>query len=248
MQGPFPLMRHFPVFLPLSPRAFFLPPILAAASIFFGCDRSADPPAGAAAIECSAEGQPLPQLETFQQLRACYEKLSYLPMKPYLPDDQSSQVIHLLAVLDRLSAANRATLRAVRAACPDAEPAAFDLGALSDNLGLFSRRVEYAGRREEGDRGTVSVQVAGRLPLERLEFVMQDGYWRYLPGEPPPDLAEMLSKVADALHTFARVLHGRQMSPDELREDYRLMVGSKLKAVQEHVLQARRPAAPARER
>jgi hypothetical protein len=213
-----PAQRLIAVFVPLV--SFTLP----------ACDRlEPDSLDGAGASDCRLTGEPLSLTDTFYQLRACFEERSLLAMQPYIDPAGQDEVIELLLAMDELVAANNAMLQTIKRAAPDMELEEFDMSWLADKLDLFSRDVEFVSCEERGDRGVVILNVSDRPPLEEIEFVRRDDYWLYVPGPAEPEVTEIIREIARAMGRVVFSIPSRELSPQEIRDEYRLLVMTKLR-------------------
>jgi len=178
---------------------------------------------------CLTTGEPLSLPDTFHQLRACLAERSYRAMEPYIDQAGRDEVIELLIAMDELLAANDAALQATTQACPDMDVQPFDMASVADSLDLFSREVTYVSCEESGDRGAVTANVSGRLPLDRIEFVRKGDYWMYDPGPSQPTVTSTIREIALAMDRIVFVIANRTLSPDEIREEYRLRVAPQVR-------------------
>ena len=91
---------------------------------------------------------------------------------------------------------------------------------------MFSRDVDLLDERVEGDRAVVTIQVAGRVPLEEVYLVRRDGRWLIQTDPPIPGLPETLDALAQALIDTAHLLDGGKMSAEELQRELSLREAS----------------------
>ena len=96
---------------------------------------------------------------------------------------------------------------------------AFDRAQAANALGVFSREVELLGARIEGDTAVVTIQVAGRVPLDQVNLVRRDGRWLIQTDPPVPGLAKALRDLAQGFIDTARMLDDKEMSPVELQRE-----------------------------
>ena len=180
----------------------------------------------------AADGPPLSLRETYDRLRDWHAKRSYLAMRPFIDAGSRDELIDLLIAFDELLLANSGAQLAIVKACPTIRAEAFDMSPMADWLELFSQRLEFVSLQEEGDRGTIAVQIAGRLP-EELEFERQDGRWVYLPGPIGPDLIPLVRDIARALNRITLAVSTGPHTAEEIEAEYRLRVGRRLERVNE---------------
>ena len=192
-----------------------------------GCERgdaASDQP-----VPSCADG-PATLRDTFDCLREWYALGSYTTMRAYIEPTRCDDVIDLLIVVDELLAANAGARQAIQEACPQINPALFDMSALQNEyLDLFSRDMEVVRLDESDGKGTVTVQVGNRLPLAHLRFQKRQGRWIYVPGETSPELVGRLREIARAWDRLTLVVSQRPHSPEEIMHEYRLRIQPKLK-------------------
>lgn len=180
---------------------------------------------------CRTTGEPLSLADTFHQLRACMAERSYRAMEPYIEETGRKQVIEMLIAVDELLAANEAALQAARQACPGIDVRPFDMSVLADNLDLFSRRVTCIACEESGNHGVVTASISDRLPLDRIEFIHEHGYWMYEPGPSWPAVTPAIREIAAALERIVFVISQKPHTPEEIRDEYRLRVSPKVRRI-----------------
>ncbi len=196
-----------------------------------GCDRL-EPASGGAPVSADASLDTL--RGTFDALRDAYARAAYLRLWPMIEKGSREEVVGVLLALDELLAANAAALDAIESSCAECDPAAFDWGArLENNLGVFSKEVEYVGEQVGGERGAITIQVAGRLPLEQVTFARREGRWVYVPDASSSGLIPVLRDAAHGLDRIALVLRKRSVTPSEVVEEYAIRVSPKLDRIAE---------------
>jgi len=162
-------------------------------------------------------------------------------MRRYIASDGGEALIDLLVSVDELVKANAAALASVRKTCPEMSlRRCADLSIFQDNLGLFSRSVEWVSATQSGDSAVVIAQISGRVPLKRLPFVRRDGVWRYVPGPENRLVVPTIHRLTRSLNQITLLLADREMTPKEIEEEYRIRVVGLIESVQ-----ARQAAAPA---
>ncbi len=200
------------------------------AALCGGCDRS---PAGDA-------GAGLSLAATVARMRALHQDAAYADLRRHIDASGREEVIDLLLAVDQLMVANRAALRAVRAACPTCPAAVYDLSFLADELELFAPGLRIVDAREAGTSGLVIAQVADRVPLVELRFEKRESRWVYLPGETDRDLPPVVTDLARALERVgAQLTSAGTVDPSEVEREYRYRVGRRLKAAAAGALKTR---------
>lgn len=199
-----------------------------------GCDRNSRP---ATAAFDTPSGPPLSLLETVTALREAHARGAYLSMRPRIEPQRREAVIDLLMAMDRLLAANAAARHAVQRAVPDFPIQRVDLGPiLADNLELFSKNLEVVRSEENGDEGTVTVQIAGAMPLVHLHFQRSGRHWLYLPGEDPGKLIPLLTQLTTGLERISVSVAGSPQTPESIMREYQLRIAPKLRSVTREVV------------
>jgi hypothetical protein len=193
------------------------------AALLGGCSGSSPAPQATA-----RSSPPKTPRDTYDYLRSCYGRRAFGAMEPYVDAERFEEVANLLVAMDELLAANAAAQQAVRAVCPSSA-GVFDLAALGDNLDLFSQGAEYVETEQKGEEAVVRVQIKGQMPLSEIRFLQRDGRWTYLPGESVGGLVPKIRAIAQALnHVRAMVLIGPK-TPENIRQEYRLLVAPRLR-------------------
>lgn len=188
------------------------------------CDNfgSSDPMSAGAA-------RPMSLAETYDFLRDAHAHARYGAIRPCLEPAQRNETVDLLITVGEFLAANEATLSAVRKSCPQMPTRQIDFSSIGDNLGLFSQHVERITVAEQGDRGIVTVQVAGQLPLVDLVFRRTGGVWRYVPGRGNPEVLQIIRQMREALDQIRRVALAGPHTPREIEREYKLRLGRRLR-------------------
>lgn len=78
------------------------------------------------------------------------------------------------------------------------------LAAMENNLGIFSRDVEFFSQSFKGDRAVVTLQEGEHVPLVHATFELRDGQWLYAPDGSPKDLPWELHLLATRLVELGR--------------------------------------------
>jgi len=195
------------------------------------------------------DGPPLSLRETYDQLRAWHAAGSYLAMGPCLDADSRQEVINFLLASDELRAANAGAQFAIAQACPGVPVEAFDLSPMTDayGLALFSRKVEFVGQQEEGDRATVTVRWPSDNRLGRVRFERRDGHWVYVPASGGRVPVQVIRDVAGALNRVALVVSTGPRTQQDIEGEYRLRIRRRLERIDPmSLVSARVPGASGR--
>ncbi|MBI5762939.1 MAG: hypothetical protein HZA51_05370 [Planctomycetes bacterium] len=82
------------------------------------------------------------------------------------------------------------------------------LAAMENNLGLFSRDVEFFSQSFKGDRAVVTLQEGEHVPLVHAVFELREDQWLYAPDPTPKDLPWELHLLATQLVELGRRVDG----------------------------------------
>jgi hypothetical protein len=140
-------------------------------------------------------------------------------LEEYLLPEQRVHVVELIQAMDQLLAANQALQASVTRNLGPATAAAFDRSEAGNAIGVFSTDVEILRQQVEGDEAVLTIQVAGRVPLEQVDLVRVDGRWLIKTDPPIPEVPLQLRKLADVLVKAARRLEKQQMTASELQRE-----------------------------
>ncbi len=147
-------------------------------------------------------------------------------LESHLLAEQRPFVIELIQAVDRLVGANEVLKEAVGRHLGPASAGGFDRSQLANAIGVLSRDVEVLDERIEGDTAKVTIQVAGRVPLDEVRLVRQDERWVIKTDPPIPGVAEEVRRLADALIDTARMLDKQPMTAMELKKELDLREAS----------------------
>jgi hypothetical protein len=163
-----------------------------ALTLSVGC-RQSPPPEPVAALPVASPA------EAAKRLHALHLKRDYRSLTPLILPEAAADTIAVLAAVDEVIDAGRAlqSIAETRYSGPAAE--AGHLSAMQNNLGVFSRDVEFFSQNFKGDRAYVTLQEGEHVPLVDAEFVFRDGKWFYVPEQTPKALAWELHLLASAL-------------------------------------------------
>ena len=133
--------------------------------------------------------------------------------------EQRPHVLDLLHAADQLAHADRVLHAAVERQFGSAAATQFDHTAVADSFGVFSRRVEIITESIHGNRATVAIQVAGRVPLENVQLVRAGGAWRIHTDPPIPEIPKLLRDLARTMSDAARDIERKPWPADTLRAE-----------------------------
>jgi hypothetical protein len=133
--------------------------------------------------------------------------------------------------MDELLAANAEVQAALHRHAPQVNAAQWDLAELQYAQGLFAEPIEIVDERGDDRSADVTIQVAGRLPLETVPMRRRGDRWVYAPETGPGDMPEALRGVARGLHRIARAIEGGATTEEAVRDEFRTRISPKLEAV-----------------
>lgn len=174
------------------------------------CDRdeskgsqASEPPAGDA-LASPPVGEELSPAETIRLVHKHRRSGRLSALAPHLLPEQRPHIVELIQAVDRLRWADQVLQESVARRLGESTARALDRSQLGNIIAVFSWDVAVVGEAIEGDRATVSVQIADRLPLERVEMIRRDGRWIIVTDPPIRAIAGELRKLAEALVAVAR--------------------------------------------
>lgn len=113
-------------------------------------------------------------------------------------------VRELVEAADRLVAAEEEFRSTVTRRLGHASAARVDRSGAADAIGVFSRNIRIVQERIDGDRATVTVQVADRVPLETVALVRREERWLIQTDPPIPEVAVRVRELAEVLLAMSR--------------------------------------------
>lgn len=120
--------------------------------------------------------------------------------------EQRKAVVDLVMSVDRLATANDTLTLATREHLGAATAETVDRPGLANIIGVFSRDVELIDEHVTGDKAVVTIQVAGRIPLEEIELVRRQRRWLIQTDPPVEGMTDALRRHADTLIGLARAV------------------------------------------
>jgi hypothetical protein len=178
-------------------KARYLSLSVAIAMFCFGSGASCrrDPPSSKAYSTLSAESP----LEVARALHNLHEQREYGKIAQRIVEEDRARLMRLLIALDDTIDANVTLRRTAESAFSGPQEECWDLAAMQNNLGIFSRDVKFISMAYRGEIGEVTLQQGSAVPLVHVEFVQEGGQWLLRP-EPTPDT------LPEALHELTRIL------------------------------------------
>lgn len=133
--------------------------------------------------------------------------------------ERRSHVLGLLQAMDRLLWANQVLQAAVVSRFGRATARVFDRSRAANAIGVFSHDVEVLDQQVDGDNAVVTIQIAGRVPLDEVKLVRREHRWLIQTDPPITGVADELHRLAEVLVDAARMLDKTAMTPVELKKE-----------------------------
>ena len=169
-----------------------------------------------------ANEHPVSPSDTLRLVRQYRAQGAFNRLRDYLVPEQREAVIdHLLAV-DELVMSYRLLNHVVAERVGQGSATAFDPQAVANIVGVFSRDVTLVDEVVDGDRATITISVAGRVPVEHVEMVMPDDVWLVKTDTPVIGLASEIRKLAEATDHVVFEIRSRDMTAEDVREELNL--------------------------
>ena len=172
-----------------------------------------------ATVDKALPSAPASPIDTVRACHALRNAGQFRQAAEMVVPERRDAVLDLLLSVDRLTVANRELERAVREHIGAATATVFSRPGVANIVGVFSRDVEVVSERVESDRAEVTIQVASRVPLERVALVRRGGVWLIETDPPVPGLSEEIGNLAAALVDVARSVRNRPWTADELASE-----------------------------
>lgn len=203
-------------------------PVLLVACALAGCNRDA-PPATAT--------PPHDPRQVTAALITARKTGSYRELEQYIVQKRRSEVVATLIAVDGFLEANRSLGDRVRQVFSQAIAESIDQSYFGQNLDIFSPGVQLLDHSVNGAGAEVAYQVNEQLPLRHTQLVIEQGEWRYDPGEGyDPALPRAFEEMARGLKTLQQDLDSGRLpidrirsNPEMLQEEVRMRLSAGLK-------------------
>ncbi len=213
-----------------------------------GCDRSASS-RDAARNARNATASPvrakpptaadLSPKQVVQQLHAHRSQGRYRQMCTLLVEERRRPVEALVLAVDELVAAESGLQEAIRRAIGEGSATHFaQRQQVANIIGVLSRDVRVVREQIAGDEAEVTIQVAGRVPLEVVRLERRDGVWQVQTDEPISGLAETLRDLAAVTRRMAGEVERRAFTAEEINHELALRQAPVLRRIAELVDEA----------
>ena len=187
------------------------------------CDRSdhrsdgSDPEVATRAVITGPRREVISPTQTVRRVHQLRIAGQVAQLEKHLLPSQRPYIVELIQSIDQLLSANRVLQASIAKHLGSATAIAFDRSEAANAIGVFSKDLEVLNERIEGDRAVVTIQVGGRVPLEEVQLVREQGRWLIQTDPPIPEVAKELRKLADVLVQAARRLEVRRITAAELK-------------------------------
>ncbi len=214
------MRMHFP-----TCRATLVGILLPLAPLGVCCDRprsTPDQPESGSSVRASRHApsdSTLSPIDTVRRIHAYRLAGQIGRIEPYLLPEQRSAVVELIQAVDRLAWAEKVLQAAVTRHLGRASAAMFDHSDVVNIIGVFSRDVEVVAGRVDGDQALVTIQVAGRVPLEEVNMILRAKRWVIQTDAPVPGVAGQLRDLAEVLIDAARRVEKDRLTAAELKRE-----------------------------
>jgi len=137
----------------------------------------------------------------------------------YVVPEHRPAVIELIQAVDQLCLDNSVLQDRIRASGAAASAILFDRSEVANIIGVFSADVNVIREEVHGDSAVVTVEVAGRVPLEDVRMTFADGRWMIRCDRPIPGLADELRNLGKALQRVGQAVQTRKLSVEEIQHE-----------------------------
>jgi hypothetical protein len=210
------------------------PWLLAAGAIVSGaCDKSQPGQAPPSVPKATDAVQPVTPSDVVLHVHKLRRQRKYTELRDWIVPDRASATMDFLLAMDHLLAANAAAQEAIKAKVPTAPALEWDLSRLADLQGVFSSRIRVISETKESPRATVMIEVADQLPLEQVNLHWTNGRWLLVSDAGLKLLPEPLMQLAEGLRHVTTTVQSKPVTIDEIREEFRVRVGPRLRHLQD---------------
>lgn len=165
-----------------------------------GASTSGDAPAVAVEVSTTVRSP----IETLRALHAARWSGRYSAMQELIVPEQRDAVVSLVLAVDQLIAAENNLQQTLRATIGEGSAQRYrQRTQVANIIGPLSRDVRWISEHLDGAHAVVMMQVADRIPLERVELTQSPTGWLVQTDKPIPGLAEALGELAAVTRRFA---------------------------------------------
>ena len=192
-------------------------------------------------------GDPLTPADTVRRVNQLRRAGRFQEMTNYVSQEHQTAVSELIHAVDQLILDNRVLQHCIRASGATASAALFDRSNVANIIGVFSNDITVIKEDVTGATAVVNIQVADRLPLDRVDLELQQDRWVIRPDPPIPGLAAELRNLGQALRRVAEAVETRNLAVDQIDREMEFWQRPVLTRIRKLIDQAerdRRPPAP----
>lgn len=169
--------------------------------------------------EAGAVMQSLEPIDVVRRVHELRVARRWFELTDHIVPEQREAAAHLIRATDALLDANDHLQQTVAQRFGPAAAMPFDRSAAGDAIGVFSLHIRALTQRVEGDRATVTIQVADRVPLDSVELLRRNGRWLLRTDPPIPGVPEALEDLARVLREVAEDVQGGVIPSTEAVEN-----------------------------
>ena len=169
-----------------------------------GCDKSEIPArAGAAEPRAHTASPDVPRDQSpanvVRRLQSLYQQRDYARIAPLIVEDRRDATLQLLEAVDEVIDANAALQMTAKNKYAAVPSETWNLAAMEDNLGPFSKHICIINQRFKGATAVVTLQGGDNIPLVHAAFELVGVEWQYRPERTPFCMLTELRKLARIL-------------------------------------------------
>ncbi|MCB9853008.1 MAG: hypothetical protein H6819_07925 [Phycisphaerales bacterium] len=168
-----------------------------------GCDHATIPQEASADASSGITRVSMSPVETALHIQKLRWDRDYASVERFMTEPGRSETIRLLKSVDVLLDAHDRLQNAAKDRYGDQIHRAWNISAMRNNLGVFSRDVTIINQTMKGDTAYVTIQESDRVPLVRAEFNRVDGVWKLTPPYRDTSICGPLSQFATCIDKVA---------------------------------------------
>ncbi len=173
-------------------------------------------------LGATAGGPLLSPAGTVREVRRHLAEDRLTEVERFLLPGQRGEVMALLRAVRGVAGSNESLQSAVRERMGRAAARRVDRSQVVNAVGVFSRDVAVIDERTDNGTAVVTIQVAGRLPLEPVRLVRTPPGWLIQTDAPVAGLADELRALGKVLQDLARMVQDTEMTVEELERELRV--------------------------
>ena len=143
-------------------------------------------------------------------------------LEEHLVPEQRPQVVELIQAVDRLLWGNGVLKAAVTQHFGPSLARAFDRSQAANVIGVFSRDLTVLDETVDGNTAVVTLQIADRIPLDKVQLVRREGRWLIRTDPPIPGVSGEIRRLAEVLIDVSRMIADKDLTPIQLKKELAL--------------------------